>query len=432
MQLQTKNIAPGVQGIFIKNATFRTTQIQFSFFIPIRKESNAVRFILSDILSTCSNKYKDFFALNFALDRLYDANLKNAVSFKGDTYVMDFSIDVLKDKYALDGESLTLEGCNLLLELLFNPNVENNSFSDEDIQRCKTKLIQHIDSIYSDKRVYAEHRLAQEVFKGDLWEEDCYGQKQDIEVITGKILYDEYKYIMENAYVKICVNSENLPKQLFPTIENYFSSINRTPILNFKNTVPLSPVPNPVYTTENAPITQGKLCIAFSGPEACEPDDSAKTRIFLDCFGGGPYSYLFTNVREKQSLCYYCRASGKYPKGFYYVTSGIEAENYNKAIEGILSQLKLFKTGKIDEYILIASKKALIDAYSGVEDSQSSLTNWYSTQLPETELFTPQEYMNFLNAVTIEDIKKIASTIKLHTIFALLPEENKSTEAVNE
>ena len=64
--------------------------------------------------------------------------------------------------------------------------------------------------------------------------------------------------------------------------------------------------------------------------------------------GGGPDSKLFINVREKESLCYYVYSSVEKYKGILFVSSGIEAENYEKTVKLINEQLEKLKNG---EYI---------------------------------------------------------------------------------
>lgn len=51
-----------------------------------------------------------------------------------------------------------------------------------------------------------------------------------------------------------------------------------------------------------------------------------------DVFGGGPYSRLFMNVREKLSLCYYCSARLIRGKGIIVIQSGIEKKTGKRCL----------------------------------------------------------------------------------------------------
>ena len=54
--------------------------------------------------------------------------------------------------------------------------------------------------------------------------------------------------------------------------------------------------------TERIDVKQGKLILGFR--VNLKPDDelTPAMRSFADVFGGGPYSRLFTKVREEMSL----------------------------------------------------------------------------------------------------------------------------------
>ena len=76
-----------------------------------------------------------------------------------------------------------------------------------------------------------------------------------------------------------------------------------------------------------------------------------------DIFGGGPYSRLFMNVREKLSLCYYCSARLIRGKGIIVIQSGIEKENRQKVLDEINRQLDIMKNGEFSDEDFEASKK---------------------------------------------------------------------------
>ena len=97
-------------------------------------------------------------------------------------------------------------------------------------------------------------------------------------------------------------------------------------------------------------------------------DDLAKAmRSFTDIFGGGPYSKLFANVREKMSLCYYCSARYTRLKSCILVQCGCLEENMDKAVNEILHQLDVIKSGDYEEEFN-SSRMALVDAVGAVCD----------------------------------------------------------------
>lgn len=57
--------------------------------------------------------------------------------------------------------------------------------------------------------------------------------------------------------------------------------------------------------------------------------------------GGTANSKLFNNVREKQSLCYYCAASYNFINGLMIVDSGVLNENIEKPRKQFSKKLKI-------------------------------------------------------------------------------------------
>ncbi|MFR6298280.1 MAG: insulinase family protein [Acutalibacteraceae bacterium] len=149
-----------------------------------------------------------------------------------------------------------------------------------------------------------------------------------------------------------------------------------------------------------------------------ENDDFYSRRIMTDVFGGGPYSRLFMNVREKLSLCYYCSARLIRGKGIIVIQSGIEKENRQKVLDEINRQLDIMKNGEFSDEDFEASKKAICDAYRSFNDTPDALDIYYGTQLTG-DIVTPDEAIENFLAVTRDDVKKTACALSLDTVYML-------------
>ena len=67
-------------------------------------------------------------------------------------------------------------------------------------------------------------------------------------------------------------------------------------------------------------------------------------------------SKLFSNERERLSLCYYASSTFDFTKGFMCVMSGIDKDKYDVAIGEILRQLDCVKTGDFTDGELVQRK----------------------------------------------------------------------------
>ena len=173
------------------------------------------------------------------------------------------------------------------------------------------------------------------------------------------------------------------------------------------------------------PVKQGKLVLGFRTNIHGGDKDTYKVMVTTDLFGGGPYSRLFDNVREKMSLCYYCAARANRGKGYMTVDSGVEFDNMDKTHNEILNQLDIVCKGEFDDEALAASKRALCDTFRGAEDSQPLIDRWHADRLFVADAPSPDEVATLINSVTKEDVIETAKTFKLDTVYRLLGQEEK-------
>ena len=153
-------------------------------------------------------------------------------------------------------------------------------------------------------------------------------------------------------------------------------------------------------------------------------DDYYAFKVMTDMFGGGPYSKLFMNVREKMSLCYYCGARLNRAKGIIVVQSGIEQENEQKAVAAIRQQLEDMKNGVFTDEDIENSIKGISDMVLSANDLPDTINAWYSgnyTSVEDDEKVSPEEFVENIQKVTASQVKEAAKKVSIDTIFMLKP-----------
>ena len=179
---------------------------------------------------------------------------------------------------------------------------------------------------------------------------------------------------------------------------------------------------------ETQAVNQGKLVMGFRvgcNNENETRDYQNEIRIMTDIFGGGTYSRLFMNVREKMSLCYYCSARPYRQKGLFIVQSGVENENIETAISEIQNQLASIANGEVTDEDMNASLLAMKDSFNSVCDTPEDIDGWISAQVTEPYFETPEEVLSGISKVTKEDVISAAKKVTLDTIFVLRAKEEE-------
>ena len=424
MSAKITALGNGAQGVFARNERFNTTLISFNFYMPLSEETVAENALLPFVLTTCSKQYPNFSRLNYKLSKLYGAELSASAEKVGDFQLLKVAVSVIDDRYTLDNEPLLSQAVELLTSLVFEPKAENGAFCELDVEREKRKAIEHIRGELSEKRVYARRRLVQEMFKGKPYGVSKCGTEQSVKAITGESLYTAWERLLSQAFLRVNVISRSLPAGLFDNITARLSGINRENVTDFQKSAPTRKATSVKTVEERMDVAQGKLCMGFSSRIFGGGEKTAPLTVMCDILGGGPYSRLFTNVREKMSLCYYCAASAVKVKGFIMVDSGVETQNADRAQEAILEQLDVVKAGGFTDFEFESSKKSIVDSLKSYNDSQAALDIWYSVKAASDNLASPEDTAEHIMAVTRKQVVDAAQGVHLHTVYRLLPKES--------
>lgn len=425
MSAKIYRLTDGAEGLFIKNERFNTTSVSFNFYLPLSEKTAAAYALLPFMLTTCGEKYPDFSVLNYKLARLYGAQLDASAEKLGDYQLLRMRISVINDRYTFESESLIKQAADMLLSLIFEPKASDGAFCEEDLSREKRKAVEHIKGEMSEKRIYAKNRLIEEMYKGSAYGVPKCGTVKDVEAITGKSLYCAWEDMLKKAYIRVQAVGAAIPSRLFEDAALRLENTERSNITDCRLNEPTAPAQTPFEITERMAVQQGKLCLGFSSEMYGDDDVSLPLMVMTDVFGGGPYSRLFTNVREKMSLCYYCSASSVRQKGLITVESGVEEQNAEKAQREILSQLETVRQGGFTDFEFESSVKSICDSLSTYNDSQAALDTWYALKASNHTLYSPEETARKISEITRADVVKAAGGVRLHTVYRLLPKEAK-------
>ncbi len=411
-----ENIADGVRLCAISTDKFKTCRINVSLAMPLDSDASA-RAILPFILQRRCAKYPDYITLSRVLDELYGASVSAGVLKRGESQILSFNLTAIDDRFALGDDTVALECAQLLCDMIFDPLTNGDAFPADIVEQEKRLLIEAIENEMNDKRRYALMRCEEIMFSDEAYGINRLGKVDDVRGLTPDAVYRAWKQELCEAQVQITMVGSMAVEPVAQMLRERFASINRQPT-NI-TTKFVTEIPEPRYVCEEMPIKQGKLVMGLRTGMKNEEDSSVAMRIAVDIFGGGTYSKLFSVVREKMSLCYYCSAALFSSKGVVMVQSGIEDINEEKARNEILNQLSLVAQGEFSDDDFSSSIKSLSDSIISNNDTPESICSWYSSQLFRSELKTPEAYVDEICNVDRQQVIDAAKTIKLDTVFML-------------
>ncbi len=409
-------IANGVRIQDLTDNKFKTMKISVNFILPLKEETAGAYALIPSLLTQVTKDYPDISILSKYLSELYGAHLGCSVSKIGDYQLINISVGGISDKFALDGEDLSLSYTKLVTDCLLNPLVdEDGNFLSDNVSQEKRQLFETMDADFSDKRTYSLTSCREMMFKGEGAGIKRYGSRESLNQLKEKDLKSFLELMLKTAKIDIFVLGDCNFDKVTAFFKNTFD-FERSPICT-DSLVSLCSE-NYKEKVEEEKLAQSKLVMGFK-TGASEEEDGDVSRLISVLLGGSASSKFFVNVREKLSLCYYCSATPDVKKSALFVESGVETENIEKAKSAILKEIDDVKNGIFSDEELMFAKLALINAYKSVTDSLGSSEGWYLKQILSEKTRTPEEVVRSISEVSKERIIEVSKKIQLDTVFVL-------------
>ena len=421
MKTHVRPLGPAAESFSLVTPAFKTTRIAVNAYLPLEKESAPAFYLLSLLLSDGCAAYPTPLELTGRLETLYGASLTVDAVKSGDRLILAASVVFADDRFL--PESIARQAAALLREVLFRPSLEDGVFKETDFRREQRMHREYILGKLNDKRRYAREKCAALLCEGEPFGLSETGTPEEADALTPEAVTAAWRRMLEEAYLRVSVLS---PAPCDGVVDDFAAEL--AAIDRGRAAAPPPEVTRPARETvrrveERLPVAQGKLCLGFRVGTTGGDAATAPVMVFADLLGGGPYSRLFLNVREKESLCYYCVATAVRRKGVLMVDSGVEFANMDKTEDAVLRELKAIQDGEFTDEDLATSKRALSAALRAVTDSQAVTDRWYAERWFEFPRLSPADMAERIAAVTREEVLAAANSVKLDVVYRLLGKE---------
>lgn len=415
------NIANGVNLHYIETDKFKTNYFSFNFLAPLSKQDAHLNAMIPLILMRACQKYPSQADINKRLQFLYSGDIVARNDAFGEYQVFGMKANMLNNRFTADTDE-AYEMIDLICEMIFNPYLLDGVFDKEFTSGEKINLIDTIEAEVNNKGQYAVKRLKSEMCKDEVFGISKTGEVSDVEKITPKSLYEAYKKALKEYKVEIYFVGKADIDKVAEQFKARFASIERSPIDIKEAEIKLSAsYVKEVVDVEK--VNQGKLVLGFRTGYIYSQNEYHLLQLFNEVFGGSPTAKLFTNVREKMSLCYYCRSMINQKAGIMIVSSGIESKNKDVARDAIIAQLDAIKNGDISNEEFESARKSINNGFLTIYDGAEAMETWVLFRGLCGIKTTPVLEIEKINNTTIEDIVNVAKKITLDTVYFLKGED---------
>lgn len=421
MSLDKVKIKEGINLHMINTNKFKTNLLALYLTTNLNRENITKNALILAILRRGTNNLKTQEEINKKLEELYGAEFNCGIDKVGDNNILKFYIESLNDKFIYQKEEVLKKSIDTIFDIIFNPLVENGAFKEEYFESEKENLRQIIKSRKDNKASYAYIRCIEEMYKDEPYGLYVYGYEEDLDKITNEELYKEYLKMLKNCKIDILLsgdfeNIEKVDNLIKENIEKAELEDRNVEDFYIKNE--LKERTEEKVVNEKMDVSQGKLVIGLDVIDS-KKEEKPIISVYNTILGGGANSKLFQNVREKASLAYSAGSSYIKTKNNIIIKSGIETENYYKALEIIEKQLEDMKNGVFTEKDIENAKKLIIASFKSMKDEQDSEISYVYSKEMEQENTDIEEYIEKIKNVTKEDVEKVANKIEINTIYFL-------------
>lgn len=406
----------GLRVHIIPTDKYKTNTFVFRFKAPLNEETVTERALLPYVLQSATEKLPSVIRLRQYLEELYGSSLAVDVSKKGEDHIISIYVDIANEVYLHDAPPLFEKALSMLSDIVLHPATEGNGFLPSIVESEKRALLQRIEATYDDKMRYANERLIEEMCKVEPYRLSAHGKKEIVSSITNESLYQYYQKVLAEDEMDLYIIGD-ISENAVDLVSKYFSisarpARERNVLLHKRNNEEKEVV-------EKQELKQSKLHIGYRTFITYKDEDYFALQLFNGLFGGFSHSKLFVNVREKNSLAYYAASRFESHKGLLFVMSGIEAKNYEKAVEIIKEQMLAMQNGDFSEEEMHQTKSVIQNQILEAIDTPRGFVEMLYHGIISDCTRPVEEWLTGIESVTKEEIVKVAKNIELDTIYFL-------------
>lgn len=287
----------------------------------------------------------------------------------------------------------------------------NSKIAQGEIDREKGTILQEANWILDNPARYVE----------DIWLKLLYGdQPAGWEIIGTEQLIKNakraqfVKYLEEHYSAKntvIAVAGQISPSSVVKKVEKYFKSINTK---ENKDKLPVTEKQgSPQSLIYYKKTDQTHLNLGVRAHNIFNPDKYALSLLGV-ILGGNMSSRLFISVRERQGLVYDVRTGidTDTDVGTLCTYAGVDNQKVEKAIQTILQEYRKIAQKKVSQAELQKAKDYIKGTSLISMESSNQQASFYCMQeLLTNQILTLEQKLAKINAVTVNDIQRVAQDI---------------------
>jgi len=295
---------------------------------------------------------------------------------------------------------------------LFSLALTSPQFAEEPVERIRSQILVSLSRKLSDPNSLAGRKWFDVAFSGHPYKQPSEGTLETVKRVTR----DDLKAFKNRQIAKdnmvISVVGDISPEELKSLIDKTFGNIGAK--ADLKELPKVSPDMSKGVVVIDYDIPQSVVVFGGQGVSRDDPDYYTAYVLNYILGGGGFESRLTEQIREKRGLVYSIysylyplRYSGVHLGGF-----GTSNASFGQAVDLLKAELRKIRMEGVTEEELASAKTYLNGSFPLRLSSNSRIANiMASMQLHDLPVDYLENRANFINSVTLEDIKRVAGRL---------------------
>lgn len=407
----------------IKVNRFKTTKIEVIFRNNVNKETIAINSFLASFLCESTKKYSTRKKLAIKCEDLYKCFYYAFTNKIGDCLNTVFSLNFINPEY-IDEKNYLNDLIEFLFDSILNGNFNNKEADINTFNITKNNILLDIDSIEENADKKAINNALKKMDERSLSSLSVLGTKEDINKITPEKLYEAYIKLLNESIVDIFVIGNTNMDNIVKLIKQYYHNhqINSKKINYY---IDNNIRKKSIKCVDKSSLSQSQLVVLYNLKNLTKDEKEITFHLLNYILGsGGLSSKLYKYVREDNSLCY--RISSMYFKydNLLCIASSLTYDNINDAIKLIKKSIKEMQKGIFSEDDINDAKKNMLLSLNVNKNNPNAILASYEFNYFLGN-YLINEKIDKLNAITKEDIVKLANKIVDNTYYVLSEDKNE-------
>ena len=384
---------------------------------------NARRCLVPACLMRGTREFPSQRLLNLRTEELWGLSASTSVDRWGQRHLVTLRAEFPDESHLPQGETVFDDAVSLLDQLIHEPHLVEGVFPAEIVESEILQQRRSIEGRIDNKSGWAYQRCLEEACFDEPWRYHQQGTLEDLAHLTSPDLTALWRELVAHQPLHVHFSGNMAEDRVFERLATLFRG-NQATADSLAPRHGIRAAKEPRELTEQARVQQSNLIMSFRTMISYDHPLNEPLMVANGILGSFPHSRLFTQVREKESLCYSIHSQIDSNMGMMFISSGVDHDTVGQAREGISRQIEFVRKGEFSDEEFSMTLAAIDSRLRMVQDSPAALADYdlrcrLSDRTPGLE-----ELRGRVASVTRDEVVAAMELIHPDLTYVLAPEES--------